>query len=415
MGPKLIIEIKVGFMNIHLSKCGKNTIDNCEGLPGWTYFSPKLFDLELEKLFYSHWQFVCHVNEISQPGEFVAYDIGTERGFVVRDSENRINAFHNLCRHRGSRVVSPNRGQCNKVLVCPFHGWTYNLDGTLRGIAKKDSFPDVDPSTLGLKKLELEIWNGLVFIRFKSGKQKSIASIMEKHASEVQPYGLEQMVASPKGRITDRIEANWKAVRDVDNEGYHVPQAHPALNDLYGGDYHDEPMVGETSRSVGRFTPSPKRHWSVRNYLKILPENTDLPESNRNIWLYIGIFPNLVLGFYPDCVIFYQEIPQTPTVTLQRGGIFHHPDETREMKLARYLSGRIDRETSEEDKMLSVWVSEATKSSAYDKVIFSELEKGVPSYHDLLRSKLPVTRLAEEPLAEDLMELNESMLLASTD
>ncbi len=402
-------------MNTHKAQTRPNTIAECEGLPGWTYFSPNLFALELEELFYSHWQFVCHVNEISQPGEFVAYDIGTERGFVIRDFENRIHAFHNLCRHRGSRVVSSKRGQCNKVLVCPFHGWTYNLDGTLRGIAKRDSFPKVDYSRLGLKKLELEIWNGLIFIRFKPGNQASIATLMERHTKEIQPYGLDRMVACPKSRLTDRIEANWKAVRDVDNEGYHVPQAHPALNDLYGNDYHDEPMVGETSRSVGRFTPGPKKHWSVRNYLNVLPENTELPESNRNVWLYIGIFPNLVFGFYPDCVIFYQEIPQTPTVTLQRGGVFHHPQESREMKIARYLSGRIDRETSEEDMMLSVWVSEATKSSAYDQVIFSDLEKGVPSFHDLLRRKLPVTSLKVEPIAEDLKVLNENLLCSSAE
>jgi len=400
-------------MNSYQNLTKPNLTSESEGLPGWTYFSPGLFGLELEVLFYSHWQFVCHVNEIKQPGEFVSYDIGTERGVVIRDSANRIHAFHNLCRHRGSRVVSGKRGQCNKVLVCPFHGWTYNLDGTLRGIARRDTFAEVDHSNLGLKRIEFEIWNGLVFIRFKLGKQASIAEIMTRHANEIQPYGLDHMIASPKGRITDRIEANWKAVRDVDNEGYHVPQAHPALNDLYGKDYQDEPMKGETNRSVGRFTPGPRKHWSVRHYLNILPENTHLPESHRNIWLYIGIFPNLVLGFYPDCVIFYQEIPQTPTLTLQRGGIFHHRKETREMKLARYLSGRIDKETSKEDSMLSVWVSEATKSSAYDNVIFSGLEKGVPSYHDVLREKLPVTKLDVEPATPELQDLNNKMLNAS--
>ncbi len=389
-----------------------NSTSESEGLPGWTYFSPKLFDLELEVLFYSHWQFVCHVNEISKPGEFVTYDVGNERGFVIRDSKNQIHAFHNLCRHRGSRVVSCSQGNSNKVLVCPFHGWTYNLDGSLRGMPKSDRFPGINRTNLGLKPIEHEIWHGLVFIRFKPGNQASVANIMARHEHEVTPYGLEYMVAAHEGRLTDRIEANWKAVRDVDNEGYHVPQAHPALNDLYGKDYHDEPMIGETSRSVGRFTPGPKKHWSVRNYLNILPENTDLPEANRDIWLYIGIFPNVVLGFYPDCIIFYQEIPQSPTVTLQKGGIFHHPDESRERKLARYLSGRIDRETSKEDMMLSVWVSEATKSSAYDGVIFSELEKGVPSYHGMLRSKLPITRLNNEPEASDFKELNDNMLHA---
>ena len=105
------------------------------GLPGWTYFSEELFELECETIFKTHWQFVCHVNEIAKNGAYVTYDIAGERALVIRGQDGKVRAFHNLCRHRGSRVVSEERGQCNKAMICPYHGWAYNLDGSLRGIA----------------------------------------------------------------------------------------------------------------------------------------------------------------------------------------------------------------------------------------------------------------------------------------
>jgi carnitine monooxygenase subunit len=380
------------------------------GLPGWAYFSQELFDLECETLFKTHWQFVCHVNEAADIGAYVTFDVAGERALVIRGHDGILRAFHNLCRHRGSRIVPEARGVCNKAMVCPYHGWAYNLDGGLRGIANRDSFPPMQAEKWGLKPLEMEIWNGLVFIRFQAGPQPSVAEVLARFDDEIAPYDLANMVPTDSNSMDDLLPVNWKSVRDVDNEGYHVRQAHPGLHQLYGDGYFDEPYVNGTSRSVGTFNEAYGHRWSVRKYREILPEADRLPLHQRRQWIYFGMFPNFVLGLYPDSVIYYQEVPQSAEQTVQRGMCYRRAKESREMKAARYLSGRIDRDTAEEDQMLMVWSCEATKSSAYDGVILSDLEYGVKTYHDHLRQILPVMEQPVPPKPGQMAHVNDTLL-----
>lgn len=380
------------------------------GLPGWAYFSQELFELECETLFKTHWQFVCHVNEAADIGAYVTFDVAGERALVIRGHDGILRAFHNLCRHRGSRIVPEARGVCNKAMVCPYHGWAYNLDGGLRGIANRDSFPPMQAEKWGLKPLEMEIWNGLVFIRFQAGPQPSVAEVLARFDDEIAPYDLANMVPTDSNSMDDLLPVNWKSVRDVDNEGYHVRQAHPGLHQLYGDGYFDEPYVNGTSRSVGTFNEAYGHRWSVRKYREILPEADRLPLHQRRQWIYFGMFPNFVLGLYPDSVIYYQEVPQSAEQTVQRGMCYRRAKESREMKAARYLSGRIDRDTAEEDQMLMVWSCEATKSSAYDGVILSDLEYGVKTYHDHLRRLLPVMEQPVPPKPGQMAHVNDTLL-----
>ena len=380
------------------------------GLPGWAYFSQELFELECETLFKTHWQFVCHVNEAADIGAYVTFDVAGERAMVIRGHDGILRAFHNLCRHRGSRIVPEARGVCNKAMVCPYHGWAYNLDGGLRGIANRDSFPPMQAEKWGLKPLEMEIWNGLVFIRFQAGPQPSVAEVLARFDDEIAPYDLANMVPTDSNSMDDLLPVNWKSVRDVDNEGYHVRQAHPGLHQLYGDGYFDEPYVNGTSRSVGTFNEAYGHRWSVRKYREILPEADQLPLHQRRQWIYFGMFPNFVLGLYPDSVIYYQEVPQSAEQTVQRGMCYRRAKESREMKAARYLSGRIDRDTAEEDQMLMVWSCEATKSSAYDGVILSDLEYGVKTYHDHLRRLLPVMEQPVPPKPWQMAHVNDTLL-----
>ena len=380
------------------------------GLPGWAYFSQELFELECETLFKTHWQFVCHVNEAADIGAYVTFDVAGERALVIRGHDGILRAFHNLCRHRGSRIVPDARGVCNKAMVCPYHGWAYNLDGRLRGIANRDTFPPMQAEKWGLKPLEMEIWNGLVFIRFQAGPQPAVAEILARFDDEIAPYDLANMVPTDSNSMDDLLPVNWKSVRDVDNEGYHVRQAHPGLHQLYGNGYFDEPYANGTSRSVGTFNEAYGHRWSVRKYREILPEADNLPREQQRQWIYFGMFPNFVLGLYPDSVIYYQEVPQSAEQTVQRGMCYRRRNESREMKAARYLSGRIDRDTADEDQMLMVWSCEATKSSAYDGVIFSDLEYGVKTYHDHLRQLLPVMAQPVPPASGQMALLNDALL-----
>lgn len=378
------------------------------GLPGWAYHSKALLELEKDHLFRTHWQIACHVSDLPGPGDYLTLDIAGERALLLRDQDGGIRAFHNICRHRGSRLVADEKGHCRNALVCPFHGWVYNLDGTLRGAAQPQSFPPLDRVAFGLKTLEFEVWMGFVFIRFEPGRQPSVASLMAPFAPEIAHYRPEEMV--PAGTMfTQESPVNWKSVRDVDNEGYHVAMAHPALQDLYGSTYRDEPFVNGVSRSFATYNPHAGRRWSVRNYVRIAPVATRLPDYLKRAWVYYGLFPNAVIATTPETVMFYQEFPLGIDRTMLRGAVYRYRDESREARAARYLASRIDRDTLAEDVQLTIWSNEAMASKAFAGFYLSDLEFGVRSHHDHIRAILPVTRLENAPDERDMPEVNAAM------
>jgi len=396
-------------MNIHARDVTVPEEWDRRGLPGWAYHSPALLELEKERVFRTHWQIIGHVSDVPNPGDYITMDVVGERALVVRGKDGVVRGFLNMCRHRGSRLVADDKGTCRNALVCPFHGWVYNLDGTLRGAARPRSFPELDKVEFGLRPIELDIWMGFIFVRFRPGPQPSVAELMAGFEAEIAPYETASMVPA-YGTWTMETPVNWKSVRDVDNEGYHVAMAHPALQDLYGSTYFDEPFVNGVSRSFATYNPHAGRRWSVRNYVRISEVNPRLPESHRRAWVYYGIFPNNVITLTPETVQFYQEFPLSTGRTLLRSAVYRHREETRRQAAARYLAQRIDRETTSEDVQLSVWSNESMMSEAFPGFYLSDLEYGVRSHHDHLRRLLPVLELEKAPDEKDLVALNDALL-----
>jgi len=385
--------------------------DERHGLPWWTYFNNELLELEKEELFRRTWQLLGHVNDLPEPGDFLTLDLVGERAIAIRGADGAVRCFHNVCRHRGSRVVASAQGTCKGAIVCPFHGWTYNLEGQLKTTPRPRSLPKLDAVKHGLVPLEFEIWMGFIFVRFLPSEQPGMAELMAPYAAEIAAYRPAE--AKPRGApVSEEIAVNWKAVRDVDNEGYHVPMAHPSLRELYGRGYADDRHHMGVSRSFAPFNEEGGRFWSVRNYKKILPAVEHLPESHRRAWLYVGVFPNLVLSFYPDQIGFYQEMPIDIGRTQQRFPSYALPDERREMRLPRYLPDRIDRVTGREDTQLIVWSWESMQSSGFAGMILSDLEAGVRDFHDELRRLIPVFNLEDEPAPGTVTDINGSLVKA---
>ena len=382
------------------------------GLPGWTYHSQAMFDLERSELFLTHWQLAGHVADLPAPGDWLSFDLLGERAVIMRGPGGVVRGFHNLCRHRGARVVDGAQGHCKGAMVCPFHGWVYNLDGSLRGAARPESFGAMNRAEFGLKPVELEIFHGFVFLRFHPGPQPSVADWLAPFAADFVAYRAESLLAVATPDWSTELAVNWKSVRDVDNEGYHVAMAHPALQDLYGRDYRDLVFADGLSQSIGRFGDVPGRNWSVRNYVKLAPEPDWLRADLRKSWTYYGLFPNTVIAFTPESIQFYQDIPLAPDRTRLRGRIYRQPLETRGARVARYLARRIDRDTSAEDRQLSVWSNESMKSSAFEGFHLSDLEYGVRRHHDLLRAHLPVMCAQTAPPEAEIAARNTEMRCA---
>lgn len=378
-------------------------------LPAWTYDSQELLDLEKEAVFRRNWLCAGHVSEIPEPGDYLSFDAADERALILRDRDGEIHAFHNFCRHRGSRVLTERQGRCRRAIICPFHGWSYNLDGSLRAMASPGTFPDLDKTKRGLKPLGFEIWEGLIFVRFK-GEGPSVAEQMAPFSAEVRPYRLGEL--QPLGDYWEsELDFNWKVFMDIDAEGYHVPVAHPALQQLYGPSYYDEVSANDDgSRSFGTFRAAEDtKLWSVRHYLKLLPEATHLPESHRRAFLYYGVFPSTSLELTPDSFSFYQALPLSSGRTRMRGRSYALPDDRREMRAAQYLHGRINDQTGREDYHLMALFSEGMRSSAFDGLLLSDLEYGVRAYHDRLRRLMPVLNLETAPPHGHLADRNREL------
>ncbi len=372
------------------------------GLPAWAYNSEKYFQYEIDNLFMTHWQLVCHESSLRNPGDYMSFALANERAFVVRGNDGKLRAFYNICRHRSSRLVNEKQGNCGKIITCPFHGWSYNLDGSLRGIALPQFYDNIAKETLSLVPIELDMWHGLIFIRFKPGPQPKIADILAPIENEIAQYPMDKLI--PQNQTGEAfqvlpVEANWKSALDVDNEGYHVYKLHPYLNDLYGENYYDIPLKNGLAVSRGEFSQKPKKYWTVDMYIKLCEKHATMVKGRaRNQFLYVGIFPNNILQFTPDSVNFYQHIPLSSSKLVQPYCyyLFKEPQSKGERVMSQ-LNNRIDKYTSREDMDATSWSYEATKSNGYRGICLSNLEAGVHAYHEEMRKLLPILHSPTEP------------------
>ena len=381
---------------------------NRKGLPAWTYNSDELTQLEMEQLFLRNWRFVAHVSDIPKSGDYQCLEMANERAVVVRDQDGQVRAFHNVCRHRASRVVGEDKGHCGKAFICPFHGWSYNLDGTLKNIPKADSFPEIDKQQFGLKSIDCEVWHGMIFIRF-GGDGPSVAELFAQAADEIGLYQIEDMQPLDDP-YQYRFDLDWKAVLDIDNEGYHVPIGHPELFDLVGATYTDQALEGGLSRAHGLINQRKHRLERNRDYVSALPEESYLPESHQHLWIYWGLFPGFVLTLFPDQIEIYQIYPTGNQKSVMAGVTYALPDDRAEMLKARELNRDINMDVGDEDIQLIEWAAAGMRSSAFDGVMLSDLELGVGSFQNQLREILPVVSLDEEPAEGNLKRMNQSML-----
>ncbi len=385
--------------------------DLVRGLPAWTYNNAELLDLEYRRLILGTWQVVCHMNDLPELGNFTTLELMRDSILVMRGDDGELRAFHNVCRHRGARLVD-GPGQCRKRLVCPYHGWAYRLDGSLGGVPSEKTFPGLDKASFGLNQVELETLLGFVFVRV-AGEGPSLKDMWGDYVQTAAPYEPEKMVA-----LTEVVEedwnADWKTVVDNNQENYHIPLGHPGYyrmldNEMLGfGNKHG---IGATI-SVHKSRPSP--NWVERSYQDLAPEVlTHLPEKERKTWQFYSMLPNHGIDIYPDSMDFFQILPLGPGRSRIRWGQFGRPDDRREMRVLRYLNRRINRQVMSEDQDLSERVQAGLASHGYEPGPLSAYEHGVREFHDLIRETVPVTTLDEAPPFGTLAERDAELLAAA--
>jgi phenylpropionate dioxygenase-like ring-hydroxylating dioxygenase large terminal subunit/AcrR family transcriptional regulator len=376
-------------------------------LPAWAYHSEEFHELERERLFLSSWQIVCHASELPETGDYVAFEFFGRRGFVLRGADDEIRAFHNVCAHRAHAVVSGDRGRCARFLTCMYHGWTYHLDGRNRSISAADTFPAFDRSKFGLRPIEVEVFMGFVFVRFRGG-EPTVAERMAPHVAELSHYRLDQMLPLDE-TWTHEVPIDWKNVVENYVEDYHFPIGHPGLSALMEPQYDRESFPGGTMRLSHRMRAKPLKSWSAERYARVLPVIDHLPEDMRRRWTYFGLYPNVFFDIYPEWMDFFQVIPLGAGRTLIRARSYGFPDERREMRAARFLSSRLNARVQAEDEILTGSVQRGLASGAYTQGILSSKEAVLGSFQDWIRERLPVARLPDAPARGTMAERNATL------
>ena len=357
-------------------------------LPGWTYSDPEFFGLERQVVFRKCWNLVCHVNDVPAAGDFQTLNVINESILTVRGKDGQVRSFHNVCRHRASRLVDSDHGNCGSMITCPYHAWSYATDGRLVGVPMRSNYPGMDPKQYGLAPIEQEIWRGFVFVRFAPGLP-SVQDQMAPYADELAGAPLEDIKPLGPARLQTR-HVNWKNVADNYSDGLHIPVSHPGLTRIFGKSYYVEAREWVDKMS-GELVDQPSPNVSERMYQKLLREMAP-KDGPAPTWSYYKLWPNVAIELYPDQIDFMQFMPVSPTETTLRYINYGLSDDRREMRAARYLNWRINRLVNLEDKALIERVQAGMASSSYTVGPLGEGEVCLRSFGRRMRAIFPECR-----------------------
>jgi phenylpropionate dioxygenase-like ring-hydroxylating dioxygenase large terminal subunit len=202
-----------------------------QSLPGKYYSDPVIFAADLKILGETQWQLVDHSSRIPQAGDYFLYSVGTESLIFVRDRNQQIHALYNVCRHRGSRVCLDASGHVN-AFVCPYHAWTYTLDGRLRGAAEMDA--DFDKTRFPLRSAHVGVEQGFIFVNLAVGSPPDFEVFIERTRPFISPHDFSSTKVAV--RKTYPTHANWKLIVENFLECYHCKPAHATYCSVHGSD-----------------------------------------------------------------------------------------------------------------------------------------------------------------------------------
>jgi len=294
---------------------------NPRSLPQKYFVSPEIFAEEQEKIFSNEWLLVGHQNQISKPGDYFVINVAGESLIVTRDQGSVIRAFYNVCRHRGTRLKEQASGH-SSTIQCPYHAWTYGLDGRLIGAPHMDEVPGFDKADYPLHPVNLELWEGFIFVNLVP-KRDGWLSLEEWFAPLSGKFSHWNMsILQPAKRIEYDVRANWKLMFENYSECYHCPGVHPQLQkvspyDSAKNDLREGPFLG----GYMKINPGKSLTMSGNACAAFVGEIENLQRV-----FYYTIFPNMLLSLHPEYVMVHQLLPQSPERTLILCDWFFHPD-----------------------------------------------------------------------------------------
>jgi len=275
-------------------------------LPPRAFVDPGVFEWELERIF-GGWTCVGHSSLVADPGSYVMRELGGRSVVVMGGADDRPHAFLNVCRHRGARLISDTEGSVRRRVVCPYHAWSYGLDGELLGTRHMEGVEDFDASCWGLIPVRVAIAGGLVFVD-PSGEAPDLAAHVGDLADHLERYRVAGLARA--AQITYDVAANWKQIAENYNECLHCPGVHPELNAL-SHYMSGEVMDGAGAWCGGSMTLRPGASTMARaGGENGRPPIEGLAGDDLESILYFALFPNALVSLHPDYVMLHTLWPR---------------------------------------------------------------------------------------------------------
>jgi Rieske 2Fe-2S family protein len=263
-------------------------------LPGRYYTDAELFPDEFERFFFRMWVCAGRTEQVANPGDYFVREMGDESIIVTRNESGIVNAFYNVCRHRGTRICPTREGKFAGRIQCPYHGWTYGLDGKLIGAPhmaegfRREDYP--------LNLVYCDAWDGHVFINL-SEKPQPLSEQLDSLPHKFANWGMQELRLHK--RIEYEVKANWKLILLNYNECLHCPVLHPVLNRLsnYLSGDNAPPNRNFIGGSMGFKDGVETMSMDGKLRRSYLP---GLTEGQHHQVQYYAVYPNLLLSLHPD-------------------------------------------------------------------------------------------------------------------
>ncbi len=298
-------------------------------LPQRYFVSPAVFAEEQEKVFSKQWVLVGHQSQIAKSGDYFTAEVAGESLIIVRDKRGEIHGFYNVCRHRGSRLIENRNGQLSAAIQCPYHAWTYGLDGRLLGAPHMDDVLGFNKTDYSLHPVNVALWEGFIFVNLAdastSRSNRDYISLEEWFAPLAGKFARWNLPALLSARrIKYDVRANWKLIFQNYSECYHCLGVHPELSkispdDSAENDLTEGPFLGGFMRIAS------DKSLTMSGHTCALPVG-DFGDEDFRFVFYYSIFPNMLMSLHPDYVMVHQLVPQSPGRTLIFCNWFFHPE-----------------------------------------------------------------------------------------
>jgi Rieske 2Fe-2S family protein len=302
------------------------------------FVSPEVFAEEQQKIFSRQWVLVGHQNQIAKAGDYFVQEVAGESLIIARDRKGEARAFYNVCRHRGTRLCEEQTGH-SWTIQCPYHAWTYDLEGRLVGAPHMDgtAVPGFDKDDYSLHAVTVALWEGFIFVNLGDASA-ALEEWLAPLAGKFSHWNLPNLLSAK--RIEYDVRANWKLIFENYSECYHCPGVHPQLQkvspyDSAENDLAEGPFLGGFMKinpgqsltmsgnacALGIGNSARARDRGQRD-----DQDEEQEQGGKNRVWYYSIFPNMLLSMHPDYVMVHQLWPQSPERTLILCDWFFHPD-----------------------------------------------------------------------------------------